>query len=141
MAKTLDFSTLEPDRPNFKDTDGTDYPFEVQTDFGAVTQARYNRTNKAFKEAMSALETDPSNLEAATEVEKAMRGVINVILPTLPKDRLLALKVGQMSQILSWWMEECGMKPASNGKEQVKIEHAALFKSGEGDAPGELKAS
>lgn len=122
MARTLDFSIIAPERSKFTDEDGTEYQFEMQGDFGAVTQARYNKTNKLMRESSAKLESDPSDEHAAKGVETAMRMMIHIILPKLPSNRLMDLRVGQMYQIMNFWMEENGVKHAIQAQQKPVIE-------------------
>lgn len=122
MARTLDFSTLAPERSKFTDEDGTEYHFEMMGDFGAVTQARYNKTNKLMRESSAKLESDPADEEAAKGVENAMRMMIRILIPKLPTHRVMDLRVGQMNQIMNFWMDENGVKSANQGVQKPVIE-------------------
>lgn len=124
MPGNLDFSALEPERSTYTGRDSVKYDFEMMVDFGAVIQAKFNKTNKAFQKAKTDLETNPDDEVAAETLEKCMRVMIRIMLPQLPNDELVSLRFGQMTAIMDFWLKENNLKPVPDAPNGVTIEHS-----------------
>lgn len=103
MPNNLDFTALIPKRDTFTDSDGRLYEFINRTDFGAVETARLHKLQAQVQQSLAALQADLGNEEAAVQFETAVNGVLALILPAMPRERLAGFTLGQKNAIVDFW--------------------------------------
>ena len=103
MPNNLDFAALIPKRDTFTDSDGRIYEFINRTDFGAVETARLHRLQKEVEQSLASLQADLGNEEAAVQFETAVNGVLALILPAMPRERLAGFTLGQKQAVVEFW--------------------------------------
>lgn len=112
MVRTLDFSTLIPQRDTFTDADGQVYEFLNATDFGAVEMARVTRYKAALDAGLKALGENHADEQAAFAIETAANDILLLILPKLPRERLGDWTMGQKMAVANFWKESQDGKQA-----------------------------
>lgn len=100
---SLDFSKLVHQPDTFTDEIGVVHQVRSSADMGAVDLAKVNRLKAKFDMALKTLGETSTDVEAAADVESAINGIIAVILPSVPAERIAVWTLGQKSAIAQWW--------------------------------------
>lgn len=106
MATNFDFSQLIEEHHTFTDADGSVYEFRNQSDFGTVEMARARRMQNHLPALAKRLESNPDDVQAATQLEQISRAMLDIILPDLPQERRDELTIGQTMAIVNFWVQQ-----------------------------------
>jgi len=104
-AKNFNLSDLIQDHDEFTDVDSTVYEFRNQIEFGVAELARAQRWQKQLPTLADVLSKDPENVPAADNLDKIGHGMLKLILPELPEQRVAALPLAQVMAIVQFWVQ------------------------------------
>lgn len=91
----------------FRDRDGRTYEVPTAAMFSTIEIAKVTRLQHALPEAMTALgQKDGDQAAAVTTLDQIVNEYFQMLVPTMPADRVQALAVGEKAAFIQWWQAE-----------------------------------
>ncbi len=137
MPHAFTLSAIVPEPLTLTDpVTGKTYAVRTMDMLGAKDIARLQRLQKAaFPDGTTDITSILDDEQAAERLDAALADLMGMLVPDLPRGRVIEISIAQRVRFFTWWTDENDLKtPAPEASETPEVSEAQ-------EAPGEATAS